>query len=146
MQEQQVEAVHTQLAGTFVERVQRRLVAVVADPDFGLDEHVIARDARLAHPFSDLPLIGVRRRRVDEPITVSNRRFHGGARPFRRALKYAEAEGGHLHTVVQREEWTRAHHLVLPAVAFRTEAETVTNVAVSPILDFSTKPPQSRYA
>jgi len=48
MQEQQVEAVDTQLAGAFAERVRRGFVAVVAGPDFGLDEHVIAGDSRLA--------------------------------------------------------------------------------------------------
>src|SRR5438105_1517558 len=117
MQEQQVETIDTKLAGTFVERVQRGLVAVIADPHFGLDEHVIALNTRLTHPLSDLPLIAVRRRRVDEPIPLSNRGFDGGARLFRRALKYAEAERGYLNAVVEREEWTRARHLCSPSAS-----------------------------
>ena len=45
MQEQQVEAVDAKLADALVKRVQRGLVAVVADPDLRLEEHVFAGDA-----------------------------------------------------------------------------------------------------
>src|SRR6476620_12011756 len=100
MQEQQVEAADSKLAGAFLERVQRGLVAVVADPPRGLDEHLVSRDPRLAHPFSDLPLIGVRRGGVDEPIAASNGRFDGGDRLLRCALEYDEADRRYLHAVV----------------------------------------------
>ena len=42
MQDQQVDLVDAELAGALVERVQGLVVAVVADPDLGLDEHLVA--------------------------------------------------------------------------------------------------------
>ena len=39
VQDEQVELVDAELADRLVERVQRLVVAVVADPDLGLDEH-----------------------------------------------------------------------------------------------------------
>ena len=45
MQEQEVEMIDAKLAGALVERMQRGVVAVVADSDLRLDEHVIARNA-----------------------------------------------------------------------------------------------------
>ena len=45
MQQEQVEAIDSEFAGGLVERVERRVVSIVANPDFGLEEHFIARNA-----------------------------------------------------------------------------------------------------
>ena len=48
VQDQQVDLVDAELAGALVEGVQRLVVAVVGDPDLGLDEDLRAVDARSA--------------------------------------------------------------------------------------------------
>ena len=63
VQEQQVDLVDAELGGALVERVQRGVVAVVADPDLRLDEDLVAVDAGAADPFADLALVDVRRPR-----------------------------------------------------------------------------------
>jgi len=45
VQEQQIELIHSQLAGALVERMQGRVVAVIADPHLRFDENVVARNA-----------------------------------------------------------------------------------------------------
>jgi hypothetical protein len=57
VQDQQVDLVDSKLAGALVEAVQRLVVAVVADPDLGLQKDLRAVQARTAHRFSDLPLV-----------------------------------------------------------------------------------------
>lgn len=56
MQQQQVELLDAQLAHPFVERVKCFIVAVVADPDFGLDEYF---------------LLGIPERRMPSPTSRS---------------------------------------------------------------------------
>jgi hypothetical protein len=68
VQDEQVDLVDTELAGALVEGVQRGVVAVVADPDLGLDEHVGPAHARAADALADLALVGVGRRGVDEAV------------------------------------------------------------------------------
>ena len=45
VQDEQVDLVDAELAGALVEAVQRLVVAVVADPDLGLDEDLVPVDA-----------------------------------------------------------------------------------------------------
>ena len=45
VQDQQVDPVDAELGGALVEGVQRLVVAVVTDPDFRLDEHLVASQA-----------------------------------------------------------------------------------------------------
>ena len=55
VEDQQVDLVDAELAGALVEAVQGLVVAVVADPDLGLDEDLVAVDAgaaRMASPTS----------------------------------------------------------------------------------------------
>jgi thioredoxin reductase (NADPH) len=59
VQNEQVDLVDTELAGALVEGVQRLVVAVVADPDLALDEHVAAVDARAADSLCHLALVTV---------------------------------------------------------------------------------------
>jgi len=68
MEQQQVDLFDAQLAGAFVERMERGLVAVVADPDLRLDEHLFAGDVGLADALSDLALVGVGGGGVDVAI------------------------------------------------------------------------------
>jgi len=72
MQEQQVEALDTKLTDALVERVQGRVVAVLADPDLRLEEHVI-KGPGTATAFSDLTFVGIRGGRVDEPLALRER-------------------------------------------------------------------------
>jgi hypothetical protein len=73
MQQQQVQPIHVELSSALVERVQRGVIAVVADPDLRLDEYVVARDARATDAFADRALVGVRGGGIDQPVP--------GARP-----------------------------------------------------------------
>ena len=60
VQDQQVDLLDTELAGALLERVERLLVAVVADPDLRLDEHVArgrVPERRIA--LADLALVAV---------------------------------------------------------------------------------------
>ena len=68
VQDQQVDLVDAELAGALVERVQGRVVAVVADPDLRLDEHLVAVDAGPADGLADLALVAVRGGGVDVPV------------------------------------------------------------------------------
>jgi hypothetical protein len=52
VQDEQIELIDSQLARALVERVQGLFVAVVADPDLGLDEDFRAVDARAAAAVS----------------------------------------------------------------------------------------------
>jgi hypothetical protein len=68
VQDQQVDPVDAELAGALVEAVQGLVVAVVADPDLGLQEHVVPADAGIRDGLTDLPLVAVGRRGVDVPV------------------------------------------------------------------------------
>ena len=68
VEDEQVELVDTELAGRLVERVQRLVVAVVADPHLGLDEHRGPVEAGAADAIADLPLVAVRGSGVDVPV------------------------------------------------------------------------------
>jgi hypothetical protein len=79
MQDEQVELVDAELMSALVERMERGVVAVVADPDLRLDEHVVAGDARAADAFADLKLVEVRSGRVDVAVTDAEGLLdHGG--------------------------------------------------------------------
>jgi len=81
--------------------VQRLVVAVVADPDLGFDEHVVAGQARMADGQADFAFVAVRGGGVDEPVACRERRAHGLRGDVRRCLEHPEAERGHLDAVVQ---------------------------------------------
>ena len=103
MQEQQVDLVDAELAGALVERVQRGVVAVVADPHLRLQEHLVPRDARAANALADLALVQIRGRGIDQPVALPDRPLDGVDRLRGRGLEDPEAESGHLDAVVQRQ-------------------------------------------
>jgi hypothetical protein len=110
MQEQQVEVVDAELAGALVERVQRGVIAVVADPDLRLKEDVIAGDARAANAFADLALVAVGGGCVDQPVADTQRRLEGRGGLLGRRLEDAESESGHRDAVVQFQSLAFGHH------------------------------------
>jgi hypothetical protein len=65
MQEQQVDLADAQLAGALAERVQRRVVAVVGDPQLGLHENLVPLDSRSANALAHLALVHIGGRGVD---------------------------------------------------------------------------------
>ena len=101
MQDEQVQVVDAELAGSFLPGVQRLVVAVVADPDLGLDEHVGTVEAGAADAFADLPLVAVGGGGVDVPVAGSKRGLDGRRRLLRGALEDAQPEGGHRDAVVE---------------------------------------------
>jgi hypothetical protein len=103
VQDQQVEKVDAELAGALVERVQRGVVAVVADPDLRLEEHLVAGDARAADAFADLTLVGVGGGRIDVTVAEAQGLLDRGGRDVGRGLEDAEPDGRHLHAVVQNK-------------------------------------------
>ena len=78
VQDQQVDLLDAELAGGLVEGVQGLVVAVVADPDLGLDEHLGAVEARAADAFADLALVAVGRGGVDVPVADLERGLDRG--------------------------------------------------------------------
>jgi hypothetical protein len=103
VQDEQVDLVDTELAGALVEAAQGLVVAVVADPDLGFEEHLGPVHARAADRLADLPFVAVRGRGVDVPVAGGERRFDSGPRLLRRRLEDTEPDSWHLDAVVQRE-------------------------------------------
>lgn len=69
MQDKQIELVQPKFPGALFPGVERLVVAVVADPDFGLDEDLFARNPAVAQRLPDLAFVEVGGRGVD--VTVS---------------------------------------------------------------------------
>lgn len=68
MQDEQVQVVDAELACRFVPGMQCLLVAVVADPDFGFDEHLRTFQAGGSEAFTYFPFVAVRCGSVDVPV------------------------------------------------------------------------------
>src|SRR5580698_5962978 len=77
------------------------LVAIVAYPELAGYEDLFARDARRADAFSNLLLIHVGRSRVDEPVSICDRRPHRSYCLLRLTMKHAKSERGHRDSIVQ---------------------------------------------
>ena len=106
---QQVELLDAELAGALVERVQRVVVAVVADPDLRLDEHLVAVDAGAADALADLALVAVGGGGVDQPVADGERRLDGGTVVSSGGVwKTPSPRAGHLDAVVQGEVRVRS--------------------------------------
>src|SRR5581483_8622590 len=103
MQDQQINLFDAEFAGAFVERVQRGVVAVVVDPDLGLDEYVVAGEARTTNALANLALVGIRGGRIDEAIAAIQGFRDRSGRDIGRRLKHAEAERRHRNAVVDRD-------------------------------------------
>ena len=101
VEDQQVDLLDAELSGALLEPVQCLVVAVVGDPDLGLEEDVGAVEAGSADRVADLALVAVGGGRIDVAVAVTQRRLDGGGGLLRRALEHAQAEGGHRDAVVQ---------------------------------------------
>jgi len=88
VQDQQVDLVDAELAGALVEAVQRLVVAVVADPDLGLHEDLVAGEPGAVYGLADLALVAVRRGGVDVAVAAAQGRFHGCASLVGRGLEH----------------------------------------------------------
>ena len=104
MQDQQVDLLDAELPGALLEGVQRFVVAVVADPDLGLHEHVGAVKAGAVNRLADLAFVAVRGGGVDVPIPGLECSADGVTGLVGGCLEDAEAEGGYLDAVVQGQE------------------------------------------
>jgi hypothetical protein len=104
VQDQEVDLVDPELARALVEGVQRLVVAVVGDPDLRLDEDLGAVEAGATDRLADLALVEVCRGGVDVSVPGGQRRLHGRDGLVRGRLKDAEADGRHLHAIVQLEQ------------------------------------------
>jgi hypothetical protein len=89
--------------------VQRLVVAVVGDPDLGLEEDVGAVEAGGADRVADLALVAVGGGGVDVAVAGVERCADGVARLVGRRLEDAEAESGQLDPVVEGQVGERAH-------------------------------------
>jgi len=103
VQQIQVDVFEPQPAQARVEADVRCVGAVVADPQLGGDEDLVAVDAGAADALTDLALVVVGGRGVDQPVAVAQRRLDGGCGLLGRALEHAQAERGHCDGVVQRQ-------------------------------------------
>ena len=92
MEDQQVDLVDAELGGALLEAVQGLVVAVVADPDLGLDEDLERVDPGATNGFADLALVAVRGRGVDVRGNRVERGPHGGSGLVGRSLEDAQAE------------------------------------------------------
>jgi hypothetical protein len=110
VKQQQVDLLDAELAGTLVERVQGLVVAVVADPHLGLDEHLGAVHARAANTLTHLTLVEVGGSGVDQPVADPERLLDRCRGDIRRRLEDTESDRRHLDTIVQLEV-----HVTLPS-------------------------------
>ena len=104
VEDEQVDVVQAQLGRGLLPGVEGLLVAVVGDPDLRLDEDLLARDAGFRDGLAHLALIEVRGGGVDVAVADLEGLQHGGLGFFGGRLKDAEALGGHLEAVVQRDQ------------------------------------------
>ena len=107
VQDQQVDLVDAELAGALLEAVQGLVVAVVADPDLGLQEHLTAVHPGGGDRLADLPFVAVGGGGVDVAVAGLQRGGHRGPGLLRRGLEHPESEGGQGDAVVQRQGRTR---------------------------------------
>ena len=116
VQNQQVDLVHAELEGAFVERVQGRLVPVVADPYLRLEEHVRAVHPRAPDCFADLAFVAVAGGSINVPVAGTQRVLDCGDRLLRRRLKHAVPKCREFDAVVEGEcgncRWVRSCHYV----------------------------------
>jgi hypothetical protein len=94
VEDQQLDLVDAELAGALLEGVEGLVVAVVVDPDLGLDEDLGPVDPGCGDRFADLALVGRGGGGVDEPVAGVEGGADGIAGLVRWGLEDAEAEGG----------------------------------------------------
>ena len=136
VEDQQVDLVHAELAGALLEAVQRLAVAVVGDPDLGLEEdRPNGRDRRRGVPRRPRARCRTRRRCR---CGGSRHRGRAAAPGLVGALEYAEAEGGgRFDAVVERQvldggvDGIRSLHLHVDDERRLTDSRSATTAAGS---------------
>jgi len=103
VKDEQVELLDAELACALVEGVQRLLVAVVGDPDLGLEEDVGAVEPGRTDRLADLALVAVGGGGVDVAVAGVERGSDRVAGLVGRRLKDAQAEGPQFDAAVERE-------------------------------------------
>ena len=103
VEDEQVDLVDAELAGALGEGVERLVVAVVADPHLGLDEHVVAVDAAAADGVTDTALVAIGGGGVDVSVPDAQGGLDRRGGLVGRGLEHPEADGGDLDAVVEDE-------------------------------------------
>jgi hypothetical protein len=103
VEDEEVDAVDAKLAGALVERVEGLVVAVIADPHLGLDEHIVTVDAGSADGVADTGFVGVRGGSVDVPVPGAPCGLDGDGGLVGRGLEHAVADSGWFDVVVECE-------------------------------------------
>lgn len=111
VENQQVDLVDAELARALLEGMQRLAVAVVADPDLGLDEDLGAIETRLAQGLADPALVRVGGSGVHMRVPGLQRRQHRSGRLLGRRLEDAQPERRHLHAIVERDRRDSGHQV-----------------------------------
>ena len=111
VQDQQVDLVDAELAGALLEAVQRLVVAVVADPDLGLEEDLGAVQPGVADRLADLPFVAVCGGGVDVPVARGQGGRHGRPGLVRGGLEDPETDGRQGHPVVQGQRRDVRHEV-----------------------------------
>ena len=110
MEQVQVHVVHAEPAETCVEGAEASLMAEVADPQLGGDEHFGPGDPAPRESFGHLALVEIRGSGVDEAVSILDRPLDRARRLLGRSLKDPEPESRHLDAVVQCEERSLPAH------------------------------------
>jgi hypothetical protein len=90
VQQEEIDVVDAEPQQAAVEAGECLIVAVVADPELGDDEDLVAVDRGASDPLADLALVAVGGGRVDERVAVRDRGLDRARRLLRRALEDAE--------------------------------------------------------
>ena len=92
VQDQQVDLLDAELAGALSKACSVGVVAVVADPDLGLDEDLVAAQSGAADRLADLALVAVGGSGVDVAVAGLQRGSDSGDGLLGRGLEDAEPE------------------------------------------------------
>ncbi len=101
MKDEHVDLLDAQLAGTLFKAVQRLLIAVVVDPDLGLDENLRPLDPRSPDRLSHAAFVSIRRGGVDMAVTDAQRFSDRCLGLIGWRLEHAKSQRGHRDTIVQ---------------------------------------------
>ncbi len=105
VEQEQVDLVDAELLGGLLEPVEGLVVAVVADPQLRLDEHLTPVKTGVPDGVADTGLVAVGGGGVDVPIPDPQRLRHCGRGLLGRRLEDPEPERGQRDLIVQSDRW-----------------------------------------